>query len=101
MSRSIVANISDLGTGSKNATSTLCSAPIRDDTRAVSYAGVIGGVLALIAYIMRMVSRMPRFGGSLGWDDAVITIAMLEIIPLTVFSVIRESLPSFAERLSI
>lgn len=28
------------------------------------------------------------FGGTLGWDDAVITIAVLEIIPLTVLSVI-------------
>lgn len=30
------------------------------------------------------------FGGTLGWDDAVITIAVLEVIPLTVLSVICE-----------
>jgi hypothetical protein len=30
-----------------------------------------------------MVSRLPRFGGQLGWDDAVLTVAMLEVIPLS------------------
>lgn len=82
--------ISDLQKGSKNSTEVLCQAPIRDDSNTVSYIGVIGGVLALVAYVMRMVSRLPRFGGTLGWDDLVITIAMIEIIPLTVLSVVCE-----------
>jgi len=55
----------------------------------VSYSGVIGGVLALLAYALRMVSRLPQFGGQFGWDDAVLTIAMLEVIPLSVLSVVR------------
>ena len=71
---------------------TLCQAPIRDDTKAVSYAGVIGGVLAVTAYIFRMLSRLPRFGGSLGWDDLAMTIAVLEVIPLSILSVIRKFL---------
>lgn len=41
---------------------------------------------------MRMISRLPRFGGQLGWDDLAITIAILEIIPLTVFSVLLANL---------
>ena len=45
-------------------------------------------MLAVVAYLLRMTSRLPRFGGSLGWDDAVITIAVLEVIPLSVLSVI-------------
>lgn len=54
----------------------------------MSYTGVIGGLLALLAYILRMMSRLPQFGGQFGWDDAVITVAMLEVIPLSVLSVI-------------
>jgi hypothetical protein len=39
-----------------------------------------------------MTSRLPQFGGQLGWDDAVITVAMLEVIPLSVLSVVCECL---------
>lgn len=75
----------------KNSTQTLCSAPVRDESHIVSHAGIAGGVLAVFAYILRMVSRLPYFGGNnLGWDDAIISIAVLEVIPLTVLSVIRE-----------
>lgn len=78
----------DIAKASKNATSTLCSVPVRDETHIVSYVGVVGGILAVMAYFLRMASRLPCFGGVLGWDDAVMTIAILEVIPLTVFSVI-------------
>jgi len=78
----------DCAVASQNATKTLCSAPVRDESNVVSYSGVIGGALAVLAYILRMTSRLPRFGDSLGWDDAVITIAVLEVIPLLVLSVV-------------
>lgn len=78
----------DTVTATKNATETLCQQPVRDRTKAVSYPGVIGGVLALIAYLVRMVSRLPRFGSKPGWDDAVMTFAMMEVIALTVLSVV-------------
>jgi hypothetical protein len=76
---------------SQNATKILCSAPVRDGSNVVSYSGVIGGALAVVAYLLRMTSRLPRFGGSLGWDDAVITIAVLEVIPLSALSVVCKS----------
>ena len=84
---------------SQNATSVLCQKPIRDGRKVVSYSGVIGGVLAVVAYLIRMTSRLPRFGGQLGWDDAVITLAVLEVIPLSVLSVVRK-LPSLKSLLS-
>lgn len=68
---------------------TLCQAPVRDDSKSVSYSGAIGGVLAVIAYGLRMTSRLPQCGGSLGWDDLAMTIAVLEVIPLSVLSVVR------------
>lgn len=87
----ISATGADCNVASQNATKVLCSAPIRDESNVVSYSGVIGGVLAVVAYLLRMASRLPRFGGSLGWDDAVITLAILEVIPLSVLSVVCES----------
>ncbi|KAH9845359.1 Glucose-methanol-choline (GMC) oxidoreductase [Teratosphaeria destructans] len=71
----------------KNTTQTICSRPIRDRTKAVSVPGVVGGVLAVIAYVLRMVSRLPCFGDQLGWDDLVLGIAVLEVIGLTALSV--------------
>ncbi|KAF2084270.1 hypothetical protein K490DRAFT_75929 [Saccharata proteae CBS 121410] len=73
---------------SKNATETLCGAPVRDRTREVSYTGVIGGILALIAYILRMIARLPKFGGEIGADDWVMTATVLIVAPLTCLSVV-------------
>lgn len=72
----------------KNTTQTLCGAPIRDRTKAVSVSGIVGGIFALIAYILRMVSRLPQFGGTLGWDDAVMTFVVVLVAPLTCLSVV-------------
>jgi hypothetical protein len=92
-------NHTDSSSASQNATQTLCKQPVRNDSKTVSYSGVIGGVLALLAYALRMVSRMPRFGGQLGWDDAVLTVAMLEVIPLSVLSVVcKNQPPSIADK---
>jgi hypothetical protein len=87
----------DYPSASQNATQTLCKQPVRNESKTVSYSGVIGGVLALLAYILRMVSRLPQFGGQFGWDDAVITVAMLEVIPLSVLSVVCTYLLSSLE----
>ncbi|RMX97551.1 hypothetical protein D0868_10588 [Hortaea werneckii] len=81
----------------KNATDLLCSRPIRNESKSVSYVGVAGGILAMIAYILRMVSRFPTFGGQLGWDDALMTFAIIEVIPLTVFSVICKEMSPVLE----
>ncbi|KAK7700729.1 hypothetical protein SLS57_012014 [Botryosphaeria dothidea] len=76
----------------KNTTQTLCGAPIRDRTKAVSVSGIVGGIFALIAYILRMVSRLPQFGGTLGWDDAVMTFVVVLVAPLTCLSVVLANL---------
>lgn len=74
----------------KNATQTLCGAPVRDRTKAVSVSGIVGGIFALIAYVLRMVSRLPHFGGTLGWDDAAMTFVVVLVAPLTCLSVVCE-----------
>ena len=83
----------------KNTTATLCGEPIRDETHIVSYAGVIGCVIAVVAYLLRMISKVsfPCEGAvkvinNLWWDDAVATFAMAEIIALSAFSVVLADL---------
>ncbi|KAE8152129.1 hypothetical protein BDV25DRAFT_170775 [Aspergillus avenaceus] len=71
----------------KNVSMTACRAPTRDRTKAVSYAGVAGGILALIAFILRVMARMKCCGGELGLDDWAMALNMLLVIPLSALSV--------------
>ncbi|EOD52742.1 cfem domain-containing protein [Neofusicoccum parvum] len=61
-------------------------------TKAVSVSGIVGGIFALIAYVLRMVSRLPHFGGTLGWDDAAMTFVVVLVAPLTCLSVVLANL---------
>lgn len=79
----------------KNTTETLCEKPVRDRTKAVSYGGIIGMVIALVAYILRMSSKLScngcsriTFTNHLWWDDAVMTLAVAEVIPISILSVV-------------
>jgi hypothetical protein len=38
---------------------------------------VAGGVLAVVFYILRMVTRLPRFGVGFGMDDVFMTIGIV------------------------
>ncbi|KLJ12295.1 hypothetical protein EMPG_12638 [Blastomyces silverae] len=65
-----------------------CGRPIRDRTKLISVTGVVGGGLALLAFSLRMMARLPFFnGGPFGMDDAMIIIAMIFTVPFTVLSV--------------
>ncbi|KAL1987280.1 hypothetical protein VTN96DRAFT_4308 [Rasamsonia emersonii] len=72
----------------KNVTMTMCHAPVRDRTAAVWVPGIIGGVLAVLAFILRMAARLPRFGGQFGLDDWTMVLVMALVIPLTALSVV-------------
>jgi hypothetical protein len=61
----------------KNVTMTMCDAPIRDRTAAVWVAGVVGGVLAVVAFTIRMMTRLPLFGGQFGLDDLTMVLVMV------------------------
>ncbi|CAI7676271.1 unnamed protein product [Penicillium palitans] len=72
----------------KNVTSSACGVPIRDHTKIVSYAGVGGGIVALIAFILRMLARLSCCGGIFGADDWTMILTMLFLIPLSALSVV-------------
>jgi hypothetical protein len=44
---------------------------------------MIPGGLAVLAYILRAIARMPCLGGNWGVDDWVITAAIVRITPFT------------------
>ncbi|KAJ5779132.1 hypothetical protein N7457_006852 [Penicillium paradoxum] len=72
----------------KNVTTTACGAPIRDRTKTVSYAGVAGGIIALVAFILRMIARLGVCGGVFGMDDWTMLLTILFLIPLSALSVV-------------
>ncbi|KAJ5272141.1 hypothetical protein N7524_005410 [Penicillium chrysogenum] len=72
----------------KNVTSTACGAPIRDHTKIVSHAGVAGGIVALVAFILRMLARLSCCGGIFGADDWTMMLTVALLIPLSALSVV-------------
>ncbi|KAF9885756.1 hypothetical protein FE257_012338 [Aspergillus nanangensis] len=70
----------------KNVTSQACHAPIRDRTGAVSIPALVGGILAFIAFILRIIARTPWFGGKFGWDDYTMGLTIMLSIALTALS---------------
>ncbi|OJD24768.1 hypothetical protein ACJ73_03866 [Blastomyces percursus] len=71
----------------KRISENLCGHSKRDRTSSVSICGVTGLAVAFTAFILRMISKVPYFGGQFHADDWTITIAMVFGIPLGVLSV--------------
>ncbi|KAH8668745.1 CFEM domain-containing protein [Xylariales sp. PMI_506] len=72
----------------KNATETLCGGEVRDESLTPLLAGMIGGGVALLVFIMRMCSTLPRGGRMAGWDDYTMIVTVALATPPTVFSVL-------------
>ncbi|CAG8876608.1 unnamed protein product [Penicillium nalgiovense] len=62
--------------------------PIRDHTKIVSHAGVAGGIVALVAFILRMLARLSCCGGIFGADDWTMMLTVALLIPLSALSVV-------------
>lgn len=78
----------------KNVSSTMCGVPVRDESSKPLLIGVVGGAIALVAFILRMLAIIPIKGGKLpGWDDYTIIIASALTVPPTVFAVLRTCMP--------
>ncbi|THX03582.1 hypothetical protein D6D17_05920 [Aureobasidium pullulans] len=78
------------GLMTKNVSSKMCGAPVRNQTLKPLLVGVIGGGLALLVFILRMCAGLPVGGRPLGWEDYTICIAVALGTPPTVFSVLCE-----------
>lgn len=85
----------------KNASLTLCQQPVRDKTLQVELIALIGFGLALLAVVMRMVSRAVgegTFWTNCGADDALILVAIVPVGGISACSVLREQPSPSAKR---
>ncbi|KAH8199888.1 hypothetical protein TruAng_005944 [Truncatella angustata] len=76
------------GLQTKNVTYNLCGVEVRNDSATPLLVGVIGGAVALLAFIMRMCSGLPASGRVFGWDDWTMAVTVALAVPPTVFSVL-------------
>ena len=51
--------------------------PARDRTLTGTYTTLIIGIVAVLAYILRLIARLPIFGRTWGLDDWVITASIV------------------------
>ena len=61
----------------------LMDAPVRNKTKLGTLTTLIAGGVAVLAYLLRAVARLPVFGGNWGLDDWVMTLA---VVWLPIFS---------------
>ncbi|OSS45433.1 hypothetical protein B5807_10410 [Epicoccum nigrum] len=62
----------------------LMGAPIRNQKQLGTLTTLIVGGAAVLFFLLRVIARLPIFGGNWGLDDWVMTVAMVFIIPETI-----------------
>lgn len=62
---------------------TLMDAPIRNQKQLGTLTTLIVGGAAVAFYILRVIARLPYFGGNWGYDDWIMTLAMVRPRRLT------------------
>jgi hypothetical protein len=69
---------------------------VRDQTKVVSYISLIAGGIAVLAFILRLIARLPCFGGIWGWDDYAIVVAMVSSVAIgcNISGLTRAKLPT-------
>ncbi|KFY63854.1 hypothetical protein V496_03640 [Pseudogymnoascus sp. VKM F-4515 (FW-2607)] len=72
----------------KKFSSDSCGVVPQDRTKVISIVGVTFGVLALITFGLRILSKVLRAGGQFGLDDYTIMVAMAITVPFCAFSVL-------------
>lgn len=65
-------------------------APVRDKTKLGTFTTLIAGGVAVLAYILRAIARLPVFGGNWGLDDWVMTAAI--VLPQTFTTIMYQDL---------
>ncbi|KAI4717643.1 hypothetical protein E4T48_06151 [Aureobasidium sp. EXF-10727] len=76
------------GLTTKNVSSKMCGAPVRDQHLKPLLIGVIGGAIAFVIFVLRLCSVLPASGRHMGMDDYAICVAVALGTPPTVFSVL-------------
>ena len=57
-----------------------CGYLTEDNSKAISIPGLVGGGLAILAFVLRMAARLPATGGcKFGMDDLTMCLAMVSL----------------------
>ncbi|PVH75952.1 hypothetical protein DL98DRAFT_465808 [Cadophora sp. DSE1049] len=70
----------------RNMTEAICHQPLRDRSKLVSTAGLVGIALSLLAVVLRILAR--AIGGQFGMDDWTMIVAMGFVIPISAMAVV-------------
>lgn len=73
----------------------MCGAPVRDHSDLPGLIGVIGGIIALVFFVLRVCACIPGMGRVHGADDYTIAAAVALTVPPTVFAVYCEFLEPY------
>ena len=55
----------------------IMGAPVRNDTALGTYTSLVVGGAAVLFFLLRVIARLPYFGGNWGLDDWVMTVAVV------------------------
>ncbi|ROW18332.1 hypothetical protein VPNG_00495 [Cytospora leucostoma] len=64
----------------------MCGSPVRNASRRLIVSQWALFLLAFISVVLRFTSRMPRFGGGIGWDDWTILVVLILSLAMNVLS---------------
>ncbi|KAF2681989.1 hypothetical protein K458DRAFT_343059 [Lentithecium fluviatile CBS 122367] len=70
----------------KNATTTLCGAPIRNRQGSLRATNITLGVISAVCVLLRIVHRAKYSAGELGWDDYMILATLISGVPQTIIT---------------
>lgn len=70
----------------KNVSSNACGVPVRNKGEKFLIIGIVGVVLAILAFILRMMASVGKRKRQMSWDDATMGIVVLLAIPPAVFA---------------
>jgi hypothetical protein len=78
-------------TETKNVSLKGCGVPERNIGHKFVIVAVVGCVLAVLAFILRMMAYVGKGGRQLSWDDATMAVVVALAIPPTIFAFYRKS----------
>ncbi|KAK7535354.1 uncharacterized protein J3D65DRAFT_592362 [Phyllosticta citribraziliensis] len=74
------------GLQTKNVSLTACGAEVRDQSSTFTAIGIVGMVVAFLAFLLRMAASLGKTGRAVSWDDWTMLLLVILAIPPAVFA---------------
>jgi hypothetical protein len=75
--------------------------PDRNKSRSFVIVAIVGAVVAVMSFILRMMASVGKGGRQVSWDDATMALVVLLAIPPTVFAPYCKSRAPCTDRSSL